>query len=169
VTTAFNTGPPSAGSQSPVRMRLIAVATSDLTEPVRLWLAGRLATAPASWRTPNASRIRRRSARSRQRVECGGLPPLWEVGRGELRPSCGLRSPRVEQGRSVLEKQEGRCARGNRGPAGGLSARASAAEEPSHSATAEGRAGPWGGGFELQVGFVSVAVDRSVFGSGQGV
>ena len=45
VTTAFNTGPPSGGSQSPVRMRLIAAATSDLTEPVRLWLAGRLATA----------------------------------------------------------------------------------------------------------------------------
>ena len=28
-----------------------------------------------SWRTPNASRIRRGRARSRQRMECGGVPP----------------------------------------------------------------------------------------------
>ena len=76
VTTAFNTGPPSAGSQSPVRMRLIAAATSDLTEPVRLWLAGRLATAPASWRTPNASRPRRRRA---QTEGCAPPRPLARV------------------------------------------------------------------------------------------
>ena len=33
-------------------------------------------TVPASRRTPNASRVRRRRAGSRQRMECGGLPPL---------------------------------------------------------------------------------------------
>jgi len=35
-----------------------------------------------SWRTPNASRPRRRRAGWRQRMECGGLPPLWSLGWG---------------------------------------------------------------------------------------
>ena len=60
----------------------------------RAWC--RSSTAPASWRTPNASRVQRRRAGSRQRMECGGWRPLSELGRRELGPSCGLRSPQVE-------------------------------------------------------------------------
>ncbi len=34
------------------------------------------AKAPASWRTPNAARVRRRRAESRQRMDCRGLLPV---------------------------------------------------------------------------------------------
>ncbi len=47
----------------------------------------RSSTAPASWRTPNASRDRRRPAESRQRMECGGLPLLRDTGRGGTWPA----------------------------------------------------------------------------------
>ena len=46
----------------------------------------RSSRAPASWRTPNASRDRRRPAESRQRMECGGLPLLRDTGRGGTWP-----------------------------------------------------------------------------------
>jgi hypothetical protein len=79
---------------------------------------------PAAVRCFDSARKRAHSKRfakskapweSRPRMDCGGLPPLCvEPG---LLTRCyhhGLRP-----GRWVLELQEGRCARGNGGPAGG--------------------------------------------------
>jgi hypothetical protein len=65
-----------------------------------------------SWRTPNAARVQRRRAGPRQRMECGGLPPLCggRVEPGSASSRChragvepGLRTrccqPRVQAGR----------------------------------------------------------------------
>ena len=106
--------------------------------------------APASWRTPNALRIRRRRAGARQRMQCGGWPPLCAVARVEpgsapsrcrwievkagLRLGCSLLPPRGNQERSGPELEEGRCARETVPQQGGPSARAPAAEGRSECA-----------------------------------
>ena len=69
-------------------------------------------TAPASRRTPNASRIRRRRSGSRQRMQFGGSLLLRDPGRGGTRPSHGMLSPRVEAGAFGDRAGAGRCARG---------------------------------------------------------
>ena len=74
--------------------------------------------APASGRTANASRSRRRRGEPRQRMDCGGLPPLWEAGGGEAGPSTGCYQHGLRQGRSGREREKRRCARGNSDPAG---------------------------------------------------
>jgi hypothetical protein len=71
---------------------------------------------------------RRRRAGSRQRMDCGGLPPLCGVGWVGSRLSHGMLSPRVEARALGLVLQEGRCVRENGGPAPGLSVGASVAE-----------------------------------------
>ena len=125
-------------------------------------------TAPASGGTPNASRSRRRRGESRQRVECGGLPPLCEASGVEAGLPTGCYHHRVTHRCSVLEREEA-AARGETvAQQGGRSAGTPAAEKRSGFATAEGRAALWGGGDELRGGFVSVPVDRRVLKSGQG-
>jgi hypothetical protein len=53
-------------------------------------------TAPESRRTPNAPRPRRRRAESRQRMDCGGLPPLCEASGVETGLPTGCDHHRVE-------------------------------------------------------------------------
>jgi len=63
-------------------------------------------TAPASWGTPNASRSRRRRGESRQRMECGGLPPLCEASGVEAGLPTGCYHHRVTHRCSALEREE---------------------------------------------------------------
>jgi len=86
-------------------------------------------TAPASWRTPCASRDRRRPSGSRQRMDCGGLPPLCEAGQGETWPSHwggsrlgnGILAPRVEAEVLSARAARGPLRTGNSGRAGWFS------------------------------------------------
>ena len=82
-----------------------------------------------SWRTPNAARVRRRRAGPRQRMECGGLPPLCEAGQGETWPSHwggsrlgnGILAPRVEAEVLSARAARGPLRTGNSGRAGWFS------------------------------------------------
>ena len=104
--------------------------------------------APASWRTPNASRPRRRRAEAPRRMDCCGLPPLWETSEGGSQPSNGMPSPRVEAGPLGAGATGGPLRARNGGPPG-LSAGTPVAEGRSECATVQEWAGPWGGGYEL--------------------
>ena len=84
---------------------------------------GGVALIPPSLPLSNAARVRRHHAESRQRLECGGLPPLCEVARVERGPASsrchragveaglptGCYHHGWKQGHSFLELEEGRC------------------------------------------------------------
>ena len=90
---------------------------------------GGVALIPPSLPLSNASRPRRRRVGSRQRVECGGLPPLCEAGQGETWPSHwggsrlgnGILAPRVEAEVLSARAARGPLRTGNGGRAGWFS------------------------------------------------
>ena len=147
-------------------------------QPIRSFVEGRSgpvglrarcysSTAPASLRTPNASRPRR-CPRSR--------PSAWtaaacrrcvgRAGAGSGLPA-GCDHHGLKQGGSVLELEEACCARRNGGPAkGGLFAGAPAAEGRSEGAAAERTAGQRGGGGGLRAVSKSVQTHGPVLESG---
>jgi len=77
-------------------------------------------TAPASGRTPNASRSRRRRGWSRQRMDCGGLPPPWELGQRRSRAFNGMQWRRIEGGAPGFRAGGKQLRAGNGGPSGGI-------------------------------------------------
>ena len=139
----------------------------DKGEAVGLRARCRSSTVPARRRTANAARVRKRLAEARHRMECGGLPPLCEAGRGETRPSHGMPSPWVETGALGARAAGGPLRGETAAQQGGLALGVPAAEEGSEWAKVEAWAGPGGCGFELRGGAVSVAADRPVCGSDQ--
>jgi hypothetical protein len=90
---------------------------------------GGVALIPPSLPLSCAARVRRHHAESRQRMECGGLPPLCEAGQGETWPSHwggsrlgnGILAPRVEAEVLSARAARGPLRTGNSGRAGWFS------------------------------------------------
>ena len=151
---------PRAGIEAgPLRVKVAGQATDgvgygtglkDRGEAVGLRAQWGSSTAPASGRTPNASRSRRRRGESRQRMECGGLSPLCEASGVKAGLLTGCYHHRVEAGALGACDEGGRCARGKGGQEGWSICRSTRS-----------------GGTMLR-GSVSVSADRPVLGSGWG-
>ena len=112
-------------------------------------------TAPASGRTPNASRSRRRHG-SRGRAWTAAACRRCVSSPGGARPSHEMLSPRVEAGALGARASGGPLRAGKRWPSRRLSAGAPVAQGRSEYATAEASAGQRGGGCKLLGGSVPV-------------
>jgi hypothetical protein len=155
---------PRAGVEAgPLRVKVAGQATDgvgygtglkDRGEAVGLRAQWGSSTAPASGRTPNASRSRRRRGESRQRMECGGLSPLCEASGVKAGLLTGCYHHRVEAGALGACDEGGRCARGKGGQEGwSICRRVYLQEHPQRRDDAEGIrvrfSGPPSFGFRL--------------------